>query len=231
MYINHRERHRNSRANWLRAAVLGANDGIISTASLLIGVAAAHATKSTLLITGVAALIAGCLSMGAGEYISVSSQSDIEKADISREIKELETDHVAELEELTGIYEARGVERQTAEKVAQQLMAKNALEAHARDELGISELTTARPFQAASFSAISFTLGALIPLLVLLVTPLSWVIISIFFVAVIGLALLGGVAANTGGASIKIGILRVVIWGTIAMSVSIGIGLLLGQTV
>ena len=225
------EHHRIDRIGWLRAAVLGANDGIISTASLLIGVAAAHTSFHGILIAGTAGLIAGALSMAAGEYISVSSQADTEKFDLLCEKRELEKNLPHELEELTSIYINRGLEHNLAQEVAKQLMTKDALAAHARDELGITDISSARPLQAAFFSACSFSLGAIIPLLTIFITPSFIFIPSISIMSIILLALLGGIAAKVGGAKILTGSLRVVVWGTIAMAVSAGIGSLLGVTI
>lgn len=227
-YIQHKEYHRIERIGWLRAAVLGANDGIISTASLLIGVAAAHTPYKGIFVAGIAGLIAGAMSMAAGEYISVSSQADTEKSALECEKKELEENLPSEIEELISIYINRGLDRSLAEKVAKQLMAKDALGAHARDELGITEISNARPLQAAMFSACSFTLGAILPLLIVFIVPTMYLIPSVAVMAVVFLALLGGIAAKVGGARIFSGSLRVVVWGTIAMFVSAGIGSLLG---
>jgi len=229
--MQHKEYHRIERIGWLRAAVLGANDGIISTASLLIGVAAAHTPYSGIFVSGIAGLIAGAMSMAAGEYISVSSQADTEKSALKREMTELQENLPNEIEELTAIYIDRGLQRDLAEKVAKQLMAKDALSTHARDELGITEVTSARPIQAALFSACSFTIGSLLPLLMIFIVPRIYLIPSVSIMAVLFLALLGAVAAKIGGAPITLGSLRVVIWGTIAMLVSAGIGLLLGIAV
>lgn len=231
MYIKHNEDHRIHRIGWLRAAVLGANDGIISTASLLIGVAAAHSPYNEILVAGIAGLIAGAMSMAAGEYISVSSQADTEKSAIELEKKELATNLPNEIEELSTIYINRGLEPSLAKEVVKQLMAKDALGAHARDELGITEISNARPLQAAIFSAISFTLGSLLPLLIILIAPRNYLILTISVMAVLFLALLGAVAAKVGGARMMLGALRVVVWGTLAMSVSAGIGSLLGIAV
>lgn len=231
MYIKHKEAHQIHRVGWLRAAVLGANDGIISTASLLIGVAAAHSPYNGILVTGIAGLIAGAMSMAAGEYISVSSQADTEKSAIELEKKELATSLPNEIEELATIYIDRGLEPTLAKEVVKQLMAKDALGAHARDELGITEISNARPIQAAIFSAISFTLGSLLPLLIILIAPRNYLILSISVMAVLFLALLGAVAAKVGGARMMLGSLRVVVWGTLAMIVSAGIGSLLGIAV
>jgi len=229
--MQHKEYHRVERIGWLRAAVLGANDGIISTASLLIGVAAAHTPYSGIFVAGIAGLIAGALSMAAGEYISVSSQADTEKSALRREKAELAESLPNEIEELTAIYINRGLERDFAKEVVKQLMAKDALGTHARDELGITEVTSARPLQAALFSACSFTLGSLLPLLMIFIVPRSYLIPSVSIIAVLFLALLGAVAAKVGGARIILGALRVMIWGTIAMLVSAGIGSLLGIAV
>jgi VIT1/CCC1 family predicted Fe2+/Mn2+ transporter len=226
--MQHKEYHRIERIGWLRAAVLGANDGIISTASLLIGVAAAHTSYNGIYITGIAGLVAGAMSMAAGEYISVSSQADTEKSALNREITELEENLPSEIEELTSIYINRGLEPDLAKEVVKQLMSKDALGAHAQDELGITDVTTARPLQAALFSAASFTLGSLLPLLIIFIVPRVYLVPSISIMAVLFLALLGAVAARIGGARIVLGSLRVVIWGTIAMFVSAGIGSLLG---
>ena len=226
--MKHEEYHRIERVGWLRAAVLGANDGIISTASLLIGVAAAHTPYSGIFIAGIAGLFAGAMSMAAGEYISVSSQADTEKAALKREKEELEKTLPNEIEELVTIYINRGLQPDLAADVAAQLMAKDALGAHARDELGITEVTSARPLQAALFSACSFTLGSLLPLLMIFMVPRIYIIPSVSIMAVLFLALLGAVAAKVGGAPMVLGSSRVVIWGTIAMLVSASIGSLLG---
>lgn len=226
--MQHTEYHRMERIGWLRAAVLGANDGIISTASLLIGVAAAHTPYHGIFVAGIAGLIAGAMSMAAGEYISVSSQSDTEKSALRREKEELAESLPNEVEELTAIYRKRGLKRDLAQEVAKQLMAKDALGAHARDELGMTETTSARPLQAALFSACSFTLGSLLPLVMIFMVPRIYLIPSVSIMSVLLLALLGAVAAKVGGARIVSGALRVVIWGTIAMLVSAGIGSLLG---
>ena len=231
MYIKHKEYHRVERIGWLRAAVLGANDGIISTASLLIGVAAAHTPYNGLLVAGIAGLIAGAMSMAAGEYISVSSQADTEKSAIQLEKKELAASLPNEIEELSTIYINRGLEPNLAKEVVKQLMAKDALGAHARDELGITEISNARPLQAAVFSSCSFTLGSLLPLLIIFIVPRNHLILTISVMAILFLALLGGVAAKVGGARIILGSLRVVVWGSLAMLVSAGIGSLLGIAV
>ncbi len=220
--------HRSQHANWLRAAVLGANDGIISTASLVIGVAAANVSHETILLTGFAGLIAGAMSMAAGEYVSVSSQADIESADLAIEQHALATNHDRELEELTHIYINRGLTADLASQVATQLMAHDALGAHARDELGFSETTSARPLQAAFTSGIAFTIGATLPLLVLFVTNAHNTIIAVGMASLLSLALLGGLAAKIGGANILVGISRVTFWGVLAMLVTAAIGNLFG---
>src|SRR5512133_3817692 len=224
----HSERHRTERIGWLRAAVMGANDGIVSTASLIVGVAAAHATSHDVLVAGVAGLVAGAMSMAAGEYVSVSSQADTEGADLERERKELATDGDHEHAELAAIYVARGLDPELAKQVATQLMAKDALGAHARDELGISETLGARPVQAAFASAGSFTVGALLPLLLVLIVPrsaLSWTVSggSLLF-----LALLGATAARAGGSPVWKSVARVTFWGALAMALTAGVGALFG---
>lgn len=229
--MQHKEFHRIERIGWLRAAVLGANDGIISTASLLIGVAAAHTPYHGIFVAGIAGLIAGAMSMAAGEYISVSSQADTEKSALTREKKELEENLENEIEELTTIYINRGLPRDLAQEVVKHLMAKDPLAIHARDELGISDITSARPLQAAMFSACSFTLGSLLPLIIIFIVPRSYLIPCVSIMAVLFLALLGAIAAKVGGARIIIGASRVVIWGALAMFVSASIGSLLGITV
>lgn len=231
MDMQHKEYHRIERIGWLRAAVLGANDGIISTASLLIGVAAAHTPYNGILVAGIAGLIAGAMSMAAGEYISVSSQADTEKSALLCEKNELEASLPNEMEELTTIYINRGLEPGLAKEVVKQLMAKDALGTHARDELGITEISSARPLQAAMFSACSFTLGSLVPLLIVFIVPRTYLILTISVMAALLLALLGGMAAQVGGARIILGALRVVVWGTLAMIVSACIGSLLGIAV
>ena len=228
---HHPEKHLVDRIGWLRAAVLGANDGIISTASLIVGVAAAAAKQNDVLIAGVAGLVAGAMSMAAGEYVSVSSQFDTEKADLARERRELSEDPQAEFEELAEIYVKRGVGRETAEQVARQLMARDPLTAHARDELGISEITTARPVQAALTSAVMFSVGAAMPLLMVVVSPAS-ALVPIVSAASLGfLALLGAIGARAGGADILRGTVRVTFWGALAMALTAGIGKLFGTVV
>jgi VIT1/CCC1 family predicted Fe2+/Mn2+ transporter len=227
----HSEQHFVGRIGWMRAAVLGANDGIISTASLIVGVASAAATQSDVLIAGVAGLVAGAMSMAAGEYVSVSSQSDTEQADLSRERKELSESPESELDELAEIYVKRGLERGLARQVAQQLMAKDALAAHARDELGMSEIMTARPVQAALTSAAMFSTGAAMPLLMVVLSPAS-ALIPVVSAASLGfLALLGAIGARTGGANIVRATVRVTFWGALAMAITAGIGKLFGTIV
>jgi vacuolar iron transporter family protein len=227
----HKESHLVERIGWLRAAVLGANDGIISTASLILGVASAAAPKSDVLLSGVAGLVAGAMSMAAGEYVSVSSQSDTERADLEREKRELLEDPRFEKEELAQIYVARGVELGLARKVAQQLMAKDALGAHARDELGISEISTARPVQAALASAATFSVGAAAPLVLTLLSPSVWLLPVVSIGSLVFLALLGMIGAKTGGAAIFRPTIRVVFWGALAMALTAGIGALVGRAV
>ncbi len=227
----HLERHRTERIGWLRAAVLGANDGIVSTASLVVGVAAASTTPGNILLTGVAGLVAGAMSMAAGEYVSVHSQSDTEKADLSRERTELETDPVAEHRELTAIYVARGLEPALAEQVAEQLMRHDALGAHARDELGISETLSARPVQAALASAGSFAVGAVLPLAVAALAPVPSLIAWVSGTSLLFLAVLGAVAARAGGAGMLAGAWRVTFWGALAMGITAGVGALFGAVV
>lgn len=213
----HSERHRTERIGWLRAAVLGANDGIVSTASLIIGVAAAGGTSRSILVAGLAGLVAGAMSMAAGEYVSVHSQADTEKAELEREKKELAVDDEGERMELAGIYVNRGLDPKLARQVADQLMAHDALGAHARDELGITDVMTARPLQAAGFSAVSFSLGAALPLLVSTFTPLGWSTIAVAAASLLFLTVLGAVAAKTGGADVLKGATRVLFWGAMAM--------------
>lgn len=227
----HRERHRGENIGWLRAAVLGANDGIVSTASLVLGVAAAQASQSTILMTAVAGLVAGAMSMAAGEYVSVHSQADTEKADLERERHELAADPQAEQHELATIYERRGLAPALAQQVAQQLMLHDALGAHARDELEISQAMTARPVQAALTSAASFAAGAALPLLVALLVPAGSLLIWVAGSALVFLALLGALAARTGGASLWLGAWRVTFWGALAMGITAGVGALFGAPV
>jgi VIT1/CCC1 family predicted Fe2+/Mn2+ transporter len=228
MPVRQIERHRTARVGWLRAAVLGANDGILSTASLVLGVAAAHGTHSSILIAGVAGLVAGAMSMAAGEYVSVHSQADTEKADLQLERAELKTDNVGEHKELAAIYVARGLAPALAKQVAQQLMAHDALGAHARDELGISPSFKARPIQAAMASAGSFAIGALMPLLVAALTPAAALIPLVSGTSLLFLALLGALAAHTGGAGVMVGAIRVTFWGALAMAITAGVGALFG---
>lgn len=224
----HREKHHTHRVGWLRAAVLGANDGIVSTASLLIGVAAADASRQSILLAGVAGLVAGAMSMAAGEYVSVYSQADTEEADLEREKKELVLSPEHELQELAAIYVDRGLTPELAQSVAVQLTAHDALGAHARDELGISEIVTARPLQAASFSAVSFAIGAGLPLAVSLVTTTELFIPLVALSSLASLALLGGIAARAGGASILRGSTRVLFWGAAAMILTAAVGKIFG---
>ncbi|MDW5500611.1 VIT family protein [Pseudomonas lundensis] len=225
----HRERHSIEKIGWLRAAVLGANDGIVSTASLLLGVASASVTHQNMLLTGIAGLVAGAMSMAAGEYVSVSSQSDTEKAALAEEQAELDSDFQGEHRELTSIYVHRGLDVALAKQVAEKLMSHDALGAHARDELGISEITTARPLQAALASAMSFSVGAILPLLVAVIVTTQWAIPAIALSALVSLAILGGIAAKAGGASILPGIIRITFWSALAMGVSSGVGALFGS--
>ena len=227
----HHERHRTERIGWLRAAVLGANDGIVSTASLVIGVAAADAGRSSILIAGVAGLVAGAMSMAAGEYVSVHSQADTEKADLEREKRELHADDEGERMELAGIYVGRGLDPKLARQVADQLMAHDALGAHARDELGITDTQTARPLQAAIFSAVSFSVGAALPLVVTALSSTTWLLPAVTIFSLLLLAALGAVAARAGGAKIWVGAGRVLLWGALAMAVTAAIGHLIGGTV
>ena len=227
----HPEYHRVDRIGWLRAAVLGANDGIVSTASLIVGVAAAAATQNAVLIAGVAGLVAGAMSMAAGEYVSVSSQSDTERADLAREHKELSENVEFEQEELAEVYVKRGVEKTLALEVARQLMAKDALAAHAHDELGISEITTARPVQAALTSAATFSVGAAMPLLMVVVSP-AGALIPVVSAASLGfLALLGAIGAKAGGANVLRATARVTFWGALAMALTAGIGKIFGTVI
>ena len=231
MSRSHAENHLVSRIGWLLAAVLGANDGIISTASLIVGVASANAAQSDVLLTGVAGLVAGAMSMAAGEYVSVSSQSDTEKADLARESLELVTNPVFEQEELAQVYIQRGVEPGLARDVAKQLMTKDALGAHARDELGISEISTARPVQAALASAATFTVGAAAPLLLVLIAPAAYLVPAVFAGALLFLCLLGAVGAKAGGAGLLRPTLRVAFWGAFAMGLTAAIGAVFGKVV
>ncbi len=229
--LRHSEFHRTERIGWLRAAVLGANDGIVSTASLLIGVAAANADRSEVLIAGLAGLVAGAMSMAAGEYVSVYSQADTEKADLERERRELAADDEGERMELAGIYVRRGLEPTLAREVADQLMAHDALGAHARDELGISAELTARPVQAAVFSAVSFSIGATLPLALAVIVDKAWFIPIIATGSLVSLAVLGATSARAGGAGVWKGAVRVLFWGAIAMAATAVVGKLFGTVV
>lgn len=226
--MKHSEKHNAHRVGWLRAAVLGANDGIVSTASLVIGVAAASATHGEVLTAGVAGLVAGAMSMAAGEYVSVSSQADTERADLDRERRELRTSPTEEAAELAEIYVGRGLDPELAKQVSAQLMAHDALGAHARDELGITESGTARPVQAALSSAAMFALGAALPLLAFMLVPLSWALPVVAATTLASLVLLGVASARLGGARVWVAVLRVTFWGTLAMGVTAGIGALFG---
>jgi VIT1/CCC1 family predicted Fe2+/Mn2+ transporter len=227
----HRERHRSERIGWLRAAVLGANDGIVSTASLVVGVAAADATRQDVLIAGIAGLVAGALSMAAGEYVSVSSQADTEQADLKRERHELATQPEAEEDELTGIYVRRGLEPTLARTVARQLTASGALAAHARDELGLTEELAARPLQAALASAATFAVGAGVPVLTILLAPASALLVAVAAVSLVCLVALGATAAHVGGAPMSVGAARVTVWGVLAMLATAAVGRLFGIAV
>ncbi|MGE0704626.1 MAG: VIT family protein [Vicinamibacterales bacterium] len=227
----HREWHRSERIGWLRAAVLGANDGIVSTASLVVGIAAAEAARQDVLIAGVAGLVAGALSMAAGEYVSVSSQADTERADLARETHELATEPQGEEEELTSIYERRGLDRELAQMVARQLTAKGALAAHARDELGLTEGLAARPVQAALASAATFAIGAGVPVLAIVIAPVDALVLVVSLVSLLCLVTLGAVAARVGGAPLWVGAMRVAFWGVLAMVATAGVGRLFGTSV
>jgi len=228
MARHHRERHRTGRIGWLRAAVLGANDGIVSTASLVLGVAAAQATHSNIVVAGVAGLVAGAMSMAAGEYVSVSSQADTEQADLERERKELDADEDFEREELAAIYVDRGLEPALAKQVADQLMSHDAIAAHARDELGISDTLSARPIQAALASAGTFAVGAAMPLLIAVMVPETSLVPLVAGTSLAFLALLGGLAARAGGARVTVGAMRVTFWGALAMGLTAGVGAVFG---
>ena len=227
----HREGHRTSHIGWLRAAVLGANDGLISTASLVVGVAASGTGRSAVLIAGVAGLVAGAMSMAAGEYVSVSSQADTESADLARERHELASAPAAEKEELVGIYMSRGLAPELARQVADQLMDRDALAAHSRDELGLSEATTARPLQAALASALAFAVGATLPVVIAAIAPTAWLSRLVTASALLLLTVLGALAARVGGAPMGRGALRVAFWGAVAMAASAGVGRLFGTQV
>src|SRR6202163_114654 len=228
MPLGQKERHRTGRMGWLRAAVLGANDGIVSTASLVLGVAAAHGTRSNVLVAGVAGLVAGAMAMAAGEYVSVHSQADTEQAELGRERAELKADDEGEHKELTAIYVGRGLDPALAKQVADQLMAHDAIGAHARDELGISETLSARPIQAGGASAASFAVGAAMPLLVTALVPEASLIPLVSGTSLLFLTLLGALAARAGGAGVAMGALRVAFWGALAMAVTAGVGALFG---
>ena len=229
--MKHREGHLTHRVGWLRAAVLGANDGIVSTASLVLGVAASGASSAAILVAGIAGLVAGAMSMAAGEYVSVSSQADTERADLERERQELEDTPQQELAELSAIYEQRGLNKELAKQVAAQLTAHDALGAHARDELGISDSTTARPIQAAVTSALSFTIGAALPIVVSVLAPASLMMLTVSLCSLIFLGLLGALSAQAGGAPLLKATRRVVFWGALAMLITAGVGTLFGVSV
>jgi len=231
MATRHRERHRMGSIGWLRAAVLGANDGIVSTASLVLGVAAAHASHNDVLIAGVAGLVAGAMSMAAGEYVSVRSQADSEKAALDLERKEIETDSEGEHKELQAIYVKRGLDQGLAKQVAAQLMAHNALDAHARDELGITEALSAQPLQAAIASATSFALGAAMPVVAVMLVPEKFLIAAVSILSIVCLAALGAWGAKQGGAPMGPAALRVTFWGALAMAATAGVGMLVGAPV
>ncbi len=226
--MSHHEQHRSHRVGWLRAAVLGANDGIVSTASLIIGVAAASSSHEGVLLAGVAGLVAGAMSMAAGEYVSVSSQSDTENADLALEKKSLEQNFDFEKDELAKIYEGRGLDPIMAQQVAEKLMAHDALGAHARDEIGISETVSAQPIQAAFSSAGTFTVGAALPLIVACVVPETRIIVVVALSSLVFLAFLGGLAGRAGGAAISVGAFRVTFWGALAMALTAGVGRIFG---
>ena len=231
MTLPHSEQHRTGRIGWLRAAVLGANDGVVSVASLVVGVAASGAPQSGILVAGVAGLVAGAMSMAAGEYVSVQSQADTEGADLARERRELADDPEGELDELAGIYRERGLDAELARRVAEQLSAADALAAHARDELGITDALRARPVQAALASAAAFAVGAVLPVAAALVAPVSAVSVAVAAVTLAALAVLGGVAGYVGGASVVRGAVRVTFWGALAMAITAGVGALFGTAV
>ena len=226
--MRHTESHRTHRIGWLRAAVLGANDGIVSTASLIVGVAAADSSRGSILVAGIAGLVAGAMSMAAGEYVSVSSQSDTENADLKREREELATDVTSEHAELAAIYVTRGLDAELANQVATQLMAKDPLGAHARDELGISDFLSARPVQAAFASAGTFTVGAALPLLLVLIVPITHLVWAVSGSSLLFLALLGALAARAGGSPMWRSVARLTFWGALAMALTAGVGALFG---
>jgi VIT1/CCC1 family predicted Fe2+/Mn2+ transporter len=229
MVMRHREQHRLESVGWLRAAVLGANDGIVSTASLILGVAASHATHNSILVTGVAGLVAGAMSMATGEYVSVQSQADTERAALEKERLELAGNPKGEHQELAGIYINRGLDPSLAAQVAHGLMSHDALGAHARDELGLTDALSAKPLQAAGASALSFSVGALLPLLVVMVAPPKNLILIVAVASLLFLALLGGLAAKAGGAGLARGVARITFWSALAMGVTAGIGALVGS--
>jgi vacuolar iron transporter family protein len=229
--MRHSEEHRTHRVGWLRAAVLGANDGIVSTASLIVGVAAADSGHGGILVAGIAGLVAGAMSMAAGEYVSVSSQADTENADLDRERGELAAAPEHEHAELTAIYVARGLDHELAKEVAAQLMAKDALGAHSRDELGISETLSARPVQAALASAGTFAVGAAMPLILVILVPTASLVWTVSGASLFFLALLGGLAARAGGSPVLKSVVRVTFWGALAMALTAGVGALFGATV
>jgi len=231
LYVRHEERHRSERIGWLRAAVMGANDGIVSTASLVLGVAAAGGTGSEVAIAGMAGLVAGAMSMAAGEYVSVKSQADTEESDLAREREELTANDASERAELAAIYVSRGLDLPLARQVADQLMAHDALGAHARDELGISEIQRARPVQAALASAGTFAVGATLPLLIVLLVPVGSLAVVVVGTSLVCLAILGSLAAHAGGAGRAVGALRVTFWGALAMALTYGVGALFGTVV
>ena len=231
MSLHHRERHKIDSVGWLRAAVLGANDGIVSTSSLVLGVAATHATHNSILVAGVAGLVAGAMAMATGEYVSVHSQADTEQAALDQELAELNKDHLSETRELAAIYRRRGLDAKLAKQVAKQLMAHDALGAHAIEELGISKTFSARPLQAALASACSFAVGAALPLSVVAVTPPANLIPFVAASSLLFLALLGGLAAQVGGAKVGKGVLRITFWSALAMAVTAGVGVLFGTVV
>ena len=228
--LTHSEIHMVHRIGWLRAAVLGANDGLVSTASLVVGVAAAGSGRPEILIAGLAGLVAGAMSMAAGEYVSVSSQTDAEQADIARETSELKAAPEAELDELTRIYVGRGLDENLARQVAAQLTHKDALGAHSRDELGISETVTAHPIQAAVVSAVTFAAGAVVPLIVALLAPAAQITLVVAMTTLIALAVLGSLGASVGGAGVVRGAVRVTFWGALAMAATAGVGMIFGVT-
>ncbi len=229
--MRHAEGHRTGSLGWLRAAVLGANDGIVSTASLLMGVAASNVEPKAVLLTGVAGLVAGAMSMAAGEYVSVSSQADTEHAEIEREKHELATDSAGEHRELEGIYVKRGLTHELAKQVAEQMMKTNALDAHLRDELGLTEEAAARPIQAALASAAAFSVGALVPLIVAVVTPRSFTLVGVGGASLLALSVAGALSARAGGAKVVKAVLRVTFWGALAMAFTAGVGALFGVAV